>query len=93
MSAATERVPVLMTPVEKKRVVAKAKKAGMKTSQFMRVAAEGYQPGEDEKALQAMIDQMNKSTEHASRAIDDAIAFVLASNKRIEKMEQEAGAS
>lgn len=89
MSAATERVPVLMTPIEKKRVVAKAKKAGMKTSKFMRLAAEGYQPDEDEKALEAMIEQMNRSTENASRAIDEALMFVSASNRRIEKMEAE----
>ena len=32
MAAATERVPVLMTPAEKKRVVSEAKKAGLTTS-------------------------------------------------------------
>ncbi len=88
--AATERIPVLMTPDEKNRIVVKARRAGMKTSQFMRVAAEQYQPSEDEKALEAMIEQMNRSTENASRAIDEALAFVEASNRRIEAMEQAA---
>lgn len=87
---ATERVPVLMTPVEKKTVVAKARKAGMKTSEFMRLAARSYQPGEDEKALGSMIDQMNKATTNASRSIDKALAFVAKSNQRIEKMEAAA---
>ncbi len=87
---ATERIPVLMTPVEKTRIVAKAKKAGMKTSEFMRLAAEGYNPNEDEKALIAMINQMNKATENAGKAIDNALAFVTASNKRIKKMEEKA---
>lgn len=90
MSTATARIPVLMTPSEKRRVVAKAKKAGMKTGQFMRLAAEGYQPDEDENALIAMIEQMNRSTDNASKAIDDALEFVSASNKRILKMEAEA---
>ena len=90
-TTATERIPVLMTPAEKNKVVAKARKAGMKTSQFMRLAAESYQPGKDEEALSAMIDQMNELTDNASSAIDKALRFVALSNKRIEMMEQEAG--
>jgi len=88
--AATERVPVLMTPVEKKRVVAKAKKAGLKTSEFMRLAASNYQPDNDESALETMIDQMNSATDNASKAIDEALTAVAASNKRIAKMEAKA---
>mgnify|MGYP000612107775 CR=1 FL=1 len=88
--AATARVPVLMTPAEKKRVVANAKKAGMTTGEYMRKAAEGYRPDNEEKELDAMIDQMNQATERASSAIDDALAFVAASNKRIAKMEANA---
>ena len=89
--AATERVPVLMTPEEKTRIVNKARRAGMKTSQFMRIAAEQYQPSEDEEALAAMIEQMNRLTDSASRAIDEALDFVEQSNRRIEAMEQAAG--
>jgi hypothetical protein len=37
-----------------------------------------------------MIDQMNKTTAHASAAIEDALAFVEASNKRIARMERKA---
>lgn len=86
---ATERVPVLMTPVEKKKIVAKAKKAGMKTSEFMRLAAARYDPGQDEKALFAMINEMNKATDNAVKSIDAALAFVISSNTRIRKMEAE----
>lgn len=88
--AATERVPVLMTPAEKKRVVSRAKQAGLKTGEFMRRAAEGYQSADDVNALEAMIEQMNQATESASKAVDDAIAFVAESNKRIKKMEAKA---
>lgn len=87
---ATARVPVLMTPAEKKRVVAKAKKAGLKTSEYMRMAAESYQPEEDLMALEAMIGEMNKATKNAGLAIDSALSFVAESNKRIEIMEEEA---
>ena len=90
MAAATERVPVLMTPTEKKRVISKAKKAGLTTGEYMRRAAERYQPADDEKALEAMISEMNKATQSAEKAIDDALAFVTASNKRILAMEAQA---
>ncbi len=89
--AATERIPVLMTPEEKSRIVIKARRAGMKTSQFMRVAAEQYQPGEDEKTLEAMIEQMNRSTERAERAIDAALDFVEQSNRRIDALLRSSG--
>lgn len=88
--AATERVPVLMTPAEKKRVVAKAKKAGLTTGEYMRRAAEGFRPDDDDKALEAMIEQMNQATASAEKAIDEALAFVAASNRRIAGMEAEA---
>ena len=90
MATATERVAVLMTPTEKKRVVSKANKAGMTTGEYMRRAAEGYRPADDDKALEAMIDEMNKATQNAETAIDDALAFVAASNKRIKAMEAKA---
>lgn len=88
--AATERIPVLMTPTEKKRVVAKAKKAGLNTSEYMRLAASNYQPKDDESALVSMINQMNSATENTSKVIDRALASVAASNKRIAKMEAKA---
>ncbi len=90
MAAATERVPVLMTPAEKKRVVSKANKAGLTTGEYMRRAAEGYRPADDDKALEAMINEMNKATRNAETAIDDALAFVAASNKGIAAMELKA---
>lgn len=87
MAAATERVPVLMTPAEKKRVVSKAKEIGVTTAEFMRRAASGYQPENDDRALEAMIDEMNRASENAGKAIDDALSFVAKSNKRIARME------
>ena len=87
---ATERVPVLMTPVEKKMVVRRAKKAGLTTGEYMRRAAEGYRPDDNNQALEAMIEQMNQATERAEKAIDNTLSFVAKSNKRIAAMETEA---
>ena len=89
MATATERVPVLMTPDEKNRVVSKAKKFGITIGEYMRRAADGYRPAEDDEALEAMIHEMNKATDNAERAIDDAMDFVKASNQRIKIMESD----
>lgn len=42
---------------------------------------------QDENSLEAMIDQMNKSTAQASHALDEALALVADSNRRIAGME------
>ena len=42
--------------------------------------------------LDGMIDQMNQSTARACKAIDEALAFVAASNRRIDRMEAKRGA-
>lgn len=89
MASATERVPVLMTPAEKRRVVSRAKKAGLTTGEYMRRAVDGYHPLDDEK-LEAMIKGMNKATLSAEKSIDSTLDFIAASNKRIAKMELKA---
>ncbi len=56
--------------------------------------SDGYDDQEqterDCKILYGMIDQLNKTTVQASAAIDEALAVVDASNKRIEVMERRA---
>jgi len=88
--AATERVPVLMTVAEKKRIVARAKKAGLTTAEYMRRAAEGYSPDRDEAALVAMITEMNRVTANTEKAIDATLKYVSDSNKRIARLEARA---
>lgn len=89
MTTATARVPVLMTAKEKAQISRKAKEAGISVGEYLRRAAESFRPSEDDKALEAMIDQMIKATERADQAIDEALAFVEASNRRIAKMESQ----
>lgn len=88
MATATERIPVLVTPAEKGKIARMAKAAGLSMGEFLRRAAESFRPSEDDKAMMGMIDQMNKTTAQASAAIDNALAFVEASNKRIAAMER-----
>ncbi|MEW5944226.1 MAG: hypothetical protein AB1710_10315 [Pseudomonadota bacterium] len=86
MSAATERIPVLVTKSQKARLVARAKEAGLSTGEFLRRAGEEYSPSEDEELLKGLLTQVEKSTLQAEKAIDDALAFVAESEKRLAKL-------
>ena len=87
MAAATERIPVLVTPAEKKQIARMAKAAGMSMGEYLRRAAASFQPSEDDAILEGMIAQMAKTTADASAALECALAFVEASNKRIKALE------
>ena len=89
MATATARVPVLMTEAEKAQIVKRAKKFGMSTGEYMRRAAESFQPCKDDKMLEAMIDQMLKATVRAEHAIEETLSFVAESNKRIAIIESQ----
>ena len=88
MATATERIPVLVTTEEKGRIAMLAKAAGLSMGEFLRRAAASFRPNDDDQILEGMIDQMNKTTIQANAAIDKALAYVAASNKRIAAMER-----
>ena len=90
MNTASQRIPVLVSAAEKGRIAAMAKASGLSMGEFLRRAATAFQPEEDEKMFEGMISQMHKTTLAASAAIDRAIAYVDASNKRIAAMERKA---
>jgi hypothetical protein len=90
MTTATQRIPVLVTQAEKNQIARMAKDSGLSMGEFLRRAATAFRPTEDEKMLVGMIDQMNKTTAQANEAIDKALSFVEASNKRIAAMEHKA---
>jgi hypothetical protein len=87
MAIATERVPVLMSPVEKKLFADRARQAGCSLGEFFRRAASTYQAKEDDDLLDGLIRQMQKTSIEAEASIDAALAFVEASNQRIAAME------
>ncbi len=86
MNTATERIPVLVTKAQKQRLTARAKAAGLSTGEFLRRAGEGYSPSEDEALLEGLLNQVAKTTKQAEKAIDDALAYVAASEKRLAKL-------
>jgi len=90
MATATARIPVLVTNAQKERIAKMAQASGLTMGEFLRRAADSYNPREDDELLEGLINQVLKTTEKASLAIDDALAFVAASQERIEKIEADA---
>ena len=84
MGIASERIVVMVTSTQKKAIGATAKRLGLNVSELIRRAAQGFQPKEDERELELFLDRVNASTEEANKALDDALAFVTESNRRIE---------
>ncbi|HEX6138649.1 MAG TPA: hypothetical protein VF059_13420 [Casimicrobiaceae bacterium] len=92
VSTVTERIPVLVSRTEKAEISRKAKAAGLSMGEFLRRGAKSYRstPPEDERLLLGLIEQMNKSTAEAGKALEDLLAYVEASNRRIDALERRA---
>jgi len=89
-AAAIERIVVQTTLSDKRAIAAKAKKFDMPMSELMRRAAFAYASDEADQELGALADAAKGAADRAGAAIDDAMAFIVASNKRIAGMESAA---
>jgi Mobilization protein NikA len=87
VATAIERIVVQATPEEKKSIVRKAKKLGLPVAELMRRGAAAYESSEADEELGILADQAKAAADRASDSIDDVIAFVEASNKRIAAMD------
>lgn len=85
--AATERLTVLVTKAQKAQIAKRAKDDNLTMGEFVRRAAQAYNAGEDSKMLEGLIDQVKKTTHEAVAAMDSALAYVAASNARMERVE------
>ena len=92
MATAIARIVVQATPQEKKAIMAKAKRLGMPISELMRRGASAFETTESDEELGALADAAKVAAERAARSIDETLAFVEASNKRIAAMESKARA-
>lgn len=84
---ATERIPVLLTREQKARLARRAKALNLTMGEYVRRAAEAYDPEADTKALEGLIQRLRESAKQAERAMDEALASVSKSRKRIADME------
>lgn len=88
-ATAIERIVVQATPEEKKTIVLKAKKLGLPVAELMRRGAVAYESSAADEELGILADKAKAAADRASESIDDVIAFVEGSNKRIAAMEAE----
>ena len=91
MEAAVERIVVQATPQEKKAIAAKAKRLGLPISELMRRGASAYRSAQADEELAGLADAARGAAERAGASIDDALAFIDASNRRIAAMESRKG--
>jgi hypothetical protein len=87
MAGANERIVVQATPQEKKAIAAKAKRLGLPISELMRRGAAEYSPPEAIDELEALAEAAQGAAERSGVAIDEALAFIEESNRRIAAME------
>jgi hypothetical protein len=90
MAGAVERIVVQATLQDKTAIAAKAKRLDLPVSELMRRGAFAYESGEADAELGALADAARRAAERAGTAIDDALNFIEASNKRIAAMEAKA---
>jgi hypothetical protein len=90
MAAAVERIVVQATLQDKKAITAKAKRLKLPVSELMRRGAFAYESGETEAELAALADAAKGAADRAGAAVDDALEFIAASNRRIAAMEAKA---
>lgn len=93
MAAAIERIVVQATPQEKRAIAAKAKRLGLPLSELMRRGAAAYESARTDEELGALADAAKAAAERAGAAIDDALAFIADSEKRIAALEAGAARS
>lgn len=89
-ATAVERIVVQATSQEKKAIILKARKLGLPVAELMRRGATAYEPAAADEELGVLADKAKAAADRASEAIDEVLAFVEASNKRIAAMEAQA---
>ena len=90
MAAAVQRIVVQATVQDKKAIVAKARLLDIPVSELMRRGAFAYQSSESDAELGVLADAAKAAADRAGTAIDNALDFIEASNKRIAAMEAKA---
>ena len=89
---AIERIVVQATLQDKQALLEKARELGIPRAELMRRGAFAYSPQEDDEQLASLADAAKAAAEKAIASIDDALSYIEASNRRIERLEAEARA-
>ncbi|MDO9371196.1 MAG: hypothetical protein Q7U07_01185 [Gammaproteobacteria bacterium] len=70
----TERMVILVTPEQKRAITQRAKTLKLSTGEIVRRAMESYRPGNDDALLNALADELEKSSKQARKALREAHA-------------------
>ncbi len=82
---------VYLTPQQRKKLFARARKRKTSFSDELRAALDLYldlPPGFDERALAMMVKEANASMDRSIARLDEAIAFCKKTRERIETLER-----
>ena len=87
MVASASRIVVQVNPETRKLMVDKARRLGISVPELMRRGALAYERETAEDELGALADRAKDAAERAGASIDEALAFIEASNRRIVAIE------
>jgi hypothetical protein len=80
-------MPLLVSPALKSVLVRKAKASNLAVNEFLRRAAEAYDPIDEEDLLRGLVAQVHLTTQEANAALDGALEACARSESRIAAME------
>ncbi len=84
------RIVFSATPQEKENILNKADELNVPVAELMRRSVRAYDSESAQEELGILADQAKAAAERVADSIDEMLAFVDASNKRIEQMEMKA---
>lgn len=89
VTAATERIPILVTKSDKAKFVRKAKTHGLSLSEFARAAMDRFDPSTDveAEALEQVLKQLRAGTAEAEQSLEDALQYCAESEARLAKLD------
>jgi uncharacterized protein (DUF1778 family) len=88
---ATARIPLQLEPSEKLAITKKARAHGVSVNDYVRSAVRSFDPESlRDEEIDSLLSQVKISTQRAEAALDDALTFIDASQKRIAEMERNA---
>lgn len=82
----TARLSVLLSPRDKRDIEARARTLNMSVGEFVRRAAETYDPALDEVALSAMVDEWRAQSDAMRRRLAQALSHVEARLSEIDAL-------
>ena len=87
------RVTVLMKPEEKKALEAKAKRRGVSSGEYLRLAVDNFErvSDDEEAALAALVEEVNKAIPKMTASLDHMSRTLRKTSKEVDQTLRAAG--